>query len=47
MRQIYRQQHEVRLRARAAAVMMIVKRVNIAVMLGTGAGLATKKTDRI
>jgi hypothetical protein len=38
------QQHEVRVRAKAAAVMMMVKRVNIAVMLGTEAGLATKKT---
>ena len=40
------QQHEVRLRARAAAVMMMEQRVNIAVMLGTGAALATKKTAR-
>jgi hypothetical protein len=38
------QQHEVRLRAKAEAVMMMVKRVNIAVMLGRRASLATKKT---
>jgi hypothetical protein len=44
MREIYMQQHEVTLRVKAAAVMMMVKRVNIAVMLEMRASLATKKT---
>jgi hypothetical protein len=40
------QQQELRLRAMAVAAMMVDRRRNILKMLGSGAGLAIKKTVR-